>query len=83
MAETDGLAIRAAILQWQASHSDACPTLDDLVREKFMQPELTRDPWGEPYAITCDDSGASVTSAGPDKKQGTPDDVVSSSRTVK
>ena len=36
----------------------------------------TEDPWGQPYNIICDGDDITVTSPGPDKKEGTEDDIV-------
>jgi general secretion pathway protein G len=35
----------------------------------------TNDPWGSPYKVVCDDESTIVSSFGPDKKEGTTDDI--------
>jgi general secretion pathway protein G len=57
-----------------------CPTVDDLVAAKFVEAE-PRDPWGTAVSIRCpgehDPDGADVLSFGPDKQEGTGDDIKS------
>jgi len=36
----------------------------------------TTDPWDQPYKIKCDGDETYVSSSGPDKKDGTADDIV-------
>lgn len=68
--------ISMAVELWQASHPDACPTFDELVRDKVMDPNKeNEDPWGQPYAIQCSESGVSISSNGPDRELGTDDDI--------
>jgi len=55
--------------------ADQCPTIQDLVTTKKIDGSKTEDPWGKPYTIKCENGDIHVTSAGNDKKEGTPDDV--------
>lgn len=56
--------------------ADGCPTVDDLVNARKLEKGKTSDPWGTPYKIECKEADEiRVTSAGKDKKDGTPDDV--------
>ena len=56
---------------------DECPTYAQLRTEKMLDRESKpNDPWGSPYAISCTDDDVTVTSAGPDKRIGTEDDIV-------
>lgn len=64
----------------QANPSKACPDkLEEL--NEFMNRKDVNDPWGTPYRMACGSSlppgarGLAVTSAGPDGKDGTDDDV--------
>ena len=44
---------------------------------KFLDRDTPKaDPWEQPFVISCMESGAVVTSFGPDRKRATPDDVV-------
>ena len=76
-AETGARVIRQATQSWQASNNETnCPTISQLVQDKQLDPAAnTNDPWGQPYAITCNDGDVTVASIGPDKKKGTKDDV--------
>jgi hypothetical protein len=68
--------LRAAEM-WRGTHnSGGCPTLEQLLQDKAIDPQskLT-DPWGTPYLITCEDETI-VTSLGPDKKPSKDDIVV-------
>lgn len=67
---------------WRATHDDVCPTVEQLERDRVLDPKsaVRNDPWGTAIAIQCSDEQVSVASAGPDKKFGTADDIVSVSR---
>lgn len=78
--------IEGAYIKWQASGSDSeCPaSIDDLKTQLGKKKtENVNDPWGQPYIIKCGDQapeeceGFCVISSGPDKKEGTDDDVKS------
>jgi general secretion pathway protein G len=77
-AETGARVIRAAVQNWQATTNEAtCPSVSQLVQEKHLDPGAnTSDPWGTAYILNCTDDDVIVTSAGPDKKKGTKDDIV-------
>ena len=55
----------------------ACPTVKDLVASKKIDATKTDDPWGKPYKIECEEGSIRVRSAGNDRQEGTPDDVLS------
>jgi len=76
-AATGASVIRGAIQNWQRENGDStCPTIAQLVQEKELDPAMnTADPWGEQYVLTCADDDVTVSSNGPDKKRGTPDDI--------
>lgn len=76
-AETGARVIRTAVQQWQASNNEiSCPSMSQLVQEKVLDPGAnTNDPWGTPYALTCTEDDVIVSSAGPDKKKGSKDDI--------
>lgn len=50
-------------------------SLDDLVKDGLMG-SVPEDPWGGSYRLRGDAAGYAVESAGPDRKYGTPDDVL-------
>jgi general secretion pathway protein G len=76
-AQTDARTIHPAAEKYRVDHSgDGCPTVE-LLRDKN---ELSRaakitDPWDSPYKIICTDEDVTVLSLGPDKKEGTNDDI--------
>jgi general secretion pathway protein G len=76
-AKTGARVIRTAIQNWQAtSNETSCPTISQLVQEKQLDPgQNNNDPWGQPYVLQCTEDEVIVTSAGPDKKAGTRDDI--------
>jgi general secretion pathway protein G len=55
-----------------------CPTMDELVAGHYVRAE-PRDPWNNLVTIHCpgehDPDGVDVVSYGPDKQQGTEDDI--------
>jgi general secretion pathway protein G len=76
-AKTGARVIRTAVQNWQAqSNETSCPTVSQLVQEKHLDPGAnTNDPWGQSYILNCTDDDVVVTSAGPDKKKGSKDDI--------
>ena len=75
-AGTGALTIRQAAQTWQASGGDGCPTVSQLVQEKYLDPGAnTQDPWGGDYTITCTDDEVIVSSTGPDQQAGSKDDI--------
>jgi general secretion pathway protein G len=70
--------IRQVATQYVALNSaEECPTVQSLVAAKQLDAAgNTEDPWGQPYTITCGEDDISVSSPGPDKKEGSEDDIV-------
>lgn len=70
--------IRLAVTSYRLNHGgDECPSVDVLVAsQEIDRASKTVDAWEKPFTIECDERGdATVVSAGPDKKAGTPDDI--------
>jgi hypothetical protein len=65
-------------MQRQAiSPATECPTVDELKAERYLDTGFSlRDPWGSRYEVRCFDEEVICTSAGPDRKRGTGDDIV-------
>jgi prepilin-type N-terminal cleavage/methylation domain-containing protein len=66
----------ATVIEIYKSHNDQkCPTtVDDLVADGLVAKGEIKDPWGQVYTIKdC----AVVASNGPDKQEGTADDIKS------
>lgn len=76
-ATTNARAIRNAAISWRAtSGDDGCPTVSQLVADKMIDSaSKTEDPWGAAFKIVCTEDDIMVTSSGPDKKDGTQDDI--------
>jgi general secretion pathway protein G len=77
LARTACNTIRDATIQWQAVHSGAdCPTIDDLKKEKILDTGFSvKDPWGSTFKLACDTDEITCSSLGPDRKDGTDDDI--------
>lgn len=86
-AEAQINALGTAVLQYKTNNRTLPPSLDALVnppsnarKVKFAKPEAIIDPWNNKYLYRSPGkNGASyeIYSAGPDKKEGTDDDVAS------
>ncbi|HXI60521.1 MAG TPA: type II secretion system protein GspG [Polyangia bacterium] len=80
-AKTRVTQVANAVTQYMLDNSNNCPrSLDELVAQKYLQKGM-KDPWGKDFILRCpgtnDTDGADVSSAGPDKAEGTADDVKS------
>ncbi|HEY8074759.1 MAG TPA: prepilin-type N-terminal cleavage/methylation domain-containing protein [Labilithrix sp.] len=76
-ARIDARTIHPVAEKYRVDHpSDPCPTVE-LLRDKKELSAASRitDPWDTPYKIICGDDDTSVLSWGPDKKEGTNDDI--------
>jgi general secretion pathway protein G len=76
-ARTSARVMRRAVQDWQRVNNEVvCPTTSQLVEGKHLDSgtELD-DPWGQPWTLSCTDEEVFVQSNGPDKKQGTADDI--------
>ncbi len=73
---TSAMELRRAAETWRSMHGDDCPTPETLRQDKAIDTasKLT-DAWDDPFKITCDADETTVSSYGPDKKEGTPDDI--------
>lgn len=73
-------AARNATSQFMIDNSSTCPRgIDDLVSQKYLDRNNAKDPWGKDLIFRCpgqqDTDSADVMSAGPDKQEGTADDI--------
>jgi general secretion pathway protein G len=68
---------RGATAMWRSAHpADDCPTIDQLKKEKFLGSDFNvKDPWGGEIKLACDSDDVTCSSAGPDRKEGTDDDI--------
>ena len=72
---------RDAVTQYMIE-TPSCPkSIDELVSGKFLDRNNAKDPWGKDLVLKCpgtnDTDGADISSAGPDKQEGTADDIKS------
>jgi general secretion pathway protein G len=76
-AKTNAQVLRRAVQDWQRVNNEVtCPTISQLIDGKHLDSASnTDDPWGMPWTMTCTDDDIFIQSMGPDKKQGTPDDI--------
>lgn len=76
-AKTDARTLRGSVkAYWVLEAPEHCPTVDELVSAGHLDKDSTRhDPWGEPWRIECTEGDVTVTSAGPDRKPETEDDI--------
>jgi general secretion pathway protein G len=76
-AKTACSTVRQATMQWKAVNPGSdCPTVQQLKTERDLDTGFNlKDPWGNPYQLACDSDEITCSSAGPDKKEGTEDDI--------
>ena len=69
--------LRRAAEQWRGMKGgDQCPTIEILRADKAIDTaSKMTDAWDNPFKIICEDDETVVVSAGPDKKEGTSDDL--------
>lgn len=75
-AQTQARAIRGVATQYVALRNGDCPTVASLIAEKELEPENENDPWGQPFTLSCGEDDIQVTSPGPDRQDGTEDDII-------
>jgi len=74
--KTDSQGLRSAVMLYVADNPRGCPTVDDLVSERYLDgSRRTTDAWDTPFQITCEDGDIAVFSAGPDLEFNTEDDI--------
>jgi general secretion pathway protein G len=72
--------ISQGVTTYMIDSNNSCPkSLEDLVAQKYVAKASAKDPWGKDFVLRCpgqnDTDGADVISAGPDKADGTADDI--------
>ncbi len=75
--KTNAIEIHRAAELWRANHpSEGCPTAERLKTEKEISAtSKITDAWDGQYKISCEEDSIHVVSFGPDKKEGTNDDI--------
>jgi len=76
-AKSDVAAMRSAVQLYLAENSGKCPTIEDLKNERYVdKSKKTIDPWDQEFIIRCPEGDdPEVISTGPDKQEGTEDDI--------
>jgi general secretion pathway protein G len=77
-AKTACSSVKSATLLWKNAHPDLdCPTVEQLKKERFLDTGFTpKDAWGNPFKVACDTDEITCSTAGPDRKEGTADDII-------
>ncbi len=74
--KTDAQALRSAVMLYVADNPRGCPTVEDLVNERYLDgSRRTADAWDTDFQISCEDGDIAVISAGPDLEFNTEDDI--------
>jgi len=73
---TDAAQIQTAAKAFRAQHANGCPTLSSLQEEELLSRNVRPDDaWGNRFRVSCQDGELEVSSAGPDRKPNTADDI--------
>jgi general secretion pathway protein G len=74
-------ATRDAVTQYMIDTPSCHKSIEELVSGKYLDKANARDPWGSAITLKCpgtnETDGADVASPGPDKQEGTADDIKS------
>ena len=74
--KADAQAMRSAIMLYVADNPRGCPTVEDLVSERYLDgSKRTADAWDTEFQMTCEGGDITVVSAGPDLEFNTEDDI--------
>ena len=74
--QADAQALRSAVMLYVADNPRGCPTVEDLVSERYLDgSKRTADAWDNEFQVTCEDGDIFVVSAGPDLEFNTEDDI--------
>jgi len=69
------------ISQYMIDNNNCPKSMEELVAQKYIAKPAAKDPWGKEYTMRCpgthDTDVPDVSSSGPDKTDGTADDVTS------
>lgn len=74
-AQSGAQSIRSAITMFIAENPGECPSTHDLRDGYLAASKSLEDPWGGKYLIACSGMTVDVSSAGPDRRFGTRDDI--------
>jgi general secretion pathway protein G len=72
-------AVKNGVSQYMIDNNTCPKSIDDLIAQKYLDRGNAKDPWGKEFTFHCpgtnDTENADITSSGPDKQDGTPDDI--------
>lgn len=73
----NAIELRRAAEQWRGLQGgDKCPTPQLLIQDKAIDSaSKITDAWDQPFKVMCEEEETIVLSMGPDKKEGTGDDI--------
>ncbi len=79
VAKTQVSEVTGAVQQYMMDNNNNCPQgIEELISQKLLKKDY-KDPWGKPFSLKCpgeqDPDGVDITSAGPDKAEGSEDDI--------
>lgn len=75
-AKNDCRTIHPVAEKYRVDHPGQCPTVEQLRAEKELgATSKVTDPWDTPYGIRCQEDETYIVSFGPDKKEGSADDI--------
>ncbi|HLK89904.1 MAG TPA: type II secretion system protein GspG [Polyangia bacterium] len=82
IAKTRVQSVQQAVVKYMIDNPGNCPRgIDDLVAQKYLDKANAKDPWGKDFTMKCpgtnDPDSADVSSPGPDRQDGTADDIKS------
>jgi general secretion pathway protein G len=73
------MAVKNGVSQYMIDNNGCPKGIDDLIAQKYLDRGNAKDPWGKDFTFRCpgtnDPDNADISSAGPDKQDGTPDDI--------
>ena len=79
IARTQVSEVEGAVQLYMMDNNNDCPnSIEELIDENFLKKNY-KDPWGRPFILRCpgenDPDGIDIVSGGPDKSEGTEDDI--------
>lgn len=75
-ARQNAMELKKMVELWVMDSPGECPSVSQLKKDKLLAKESGKDPWGKTYKIKCEGNDIYVSSAGPDQKSGSEDDIV-------
>ena len=71
--------VMSGVTQYMIDNNTCPRSMEDLIGQKYVSKQGAKDPWGKDFILRCpgqkDPESADISSAGPDKAEGTADDI--------